>query len=516
MRISKSNYLIGRQCSRRLWLAKHGSDPEPQAESEDVWEMREVEGAAVERLVERLYDQPERIACRPDHEELQQVPSGPDGLAQRTRAALELRRPVFQAYLQTEHLLAVADILEPRGDAWYLWEVKASTSFAPIHDYDLAFQVEVARQNGLEIVGAGIWLLNKDYVRGAELDHSQLLTSVDRSEQVFDLCEVTRAEVERLLALLRAGSVPAAQPSARCKANRKAKLGDRPSSCGHLGEDAHCGKELPEHWTGRLPKLSAKKAQALADMGTSSIEALDLTSGDIEWTGTQGMMIEAVQTGQPFINRAALQLELAKLVWPITYVDFEFDPGMAVPRFPGTWPYARVPFQWSIHIQRAEGAELEQPEPFLWLETTDPRQPFLDSLLAALPESGSIVAHSKAAEWTVLVQLARAFGGEFAARVEVLGARLYDTLDLLQSGYYHPAQRGSYSIKRAAPALLGRGYEDLDIQDGMAAVVSWKKAIDPATDPKTRADLAASLREYCGRDTLLMYDIVEAVRGLVG
>jgi len=511
MRISKSNYLIGRQCSRRLWLAKR--DIEPVIESEDIWEMRELESAAVERLVESLFINPVRIAVYPDKQSDEALPDA-DVLADRTREALLQGRPVFQAYLQTEKLLAIVDILEPQNGAWYLWEVKASTSVVPMHDHDLAFQVEVATQTGLDVAGAGVRLVNKDYVRGVDLEPTRLLQSVDRTTEVFKLAGDTQTEISRQLDVIRSSSIPSATPSPRCRANRKAKAGDRPSDCGHLGDSGHCGKTLPKNWNGRLPNLSGKKAKTLTEFENPSIEALDLDDEEIAWTELQRRMIQAVQSGKPFVDPEALRVELDKLEWPIAYIDFEFDPGMAVPRFAGTWPYARVPFQWSMHIQRCAGAELEQPDPFIWLESTDPRQPFLDALLGALPESGSIVVHSKTAELTVLRELGRSLGGDYTTHIEAIETRLFDTIDLLKAGYYHPDQQGSYSIKKVGPALVGRGYKDLEIHDGMAAVVSWKKAIDPATEPRVKAELERELLEYCGRDTTLLHDVVESLRDL--
>ena len=89
------------------------------------------------------------------------------------------------------------------------------------------------------------------------------------------------------------------------------------------------------------------------------------------------------------------------------------------------------------------------------------------------------------------------------------------TSELLEAGNYHPDQRGSYSIKRVAPLLCGRGYEDLAVSDGMAAVIAWRRGCSVAMNKtdleQTRADLLA----YCGRDTELMHLIVEAVRSLV-
>ncbi len=511
MWLTKSKYLIGRQCSLRLWLTKQG--PEPSSESEDVWEMRECEGAAVEAQVTTLYENPIRIAVCPEDDMGDEFPADPLILAANTEAALQTKRVILQAFLQVENLLAVVDILEPRDDGWFLWEVKASTKISPLHDYDLAFQVAVARKMGLKIVGAGVWLLNKDYVRGNHLVASELVMQVDRTAEVESIAATTATEIDNHSKILQQDEAPSATPSNHCKGNRDASTANRPSDCGHLSATlGHCGVSLPEHWVRRLPRLSPPKHAMLTQLKLLSIEDLDAEDPSWKWTPAQFRMIKSVQSAVATIDSGALNESLAKLVWPVAYIDFEFDPGMAIPRFEGTQPYSRIPFQWSMHIQQHDGADLQEVSPFLWLDSSDPRQPFLDSLLAAIPPSGSIVAHSKAAEITVLRQLGESLGPEYKARTDALEPRFFDTIDLLQSGYYHPKQQGSYSIKKVAPALLGRGYEDLEIQDGMAAVVGWKKAIDPGTSPEDRERIRLELLRYCGRDTLLMHDVILAIR----
>ncbi|MEZ4495146.1 MAG: DUF2779 domain-containing protein [Dehalococcoidia bacterium] len=251
-------------------------------------------------------------------------------------------------------------------------------------------------------------------------------------------------------------------------------------------------------------------------MPEPSIELLNPEDDEVAWTDKQRRMIVAVQRGEAIIDADALHGELNKLRWPVAYADFEFDTTMAVPRYRASWPYEPIPFQWSMQIQREPGAELEEPLAFLHLEGGDPRQPFMDSFLAAVPEEGSIVAHHQAAELTVLRCAAAALGGTHSETVRYLARRFFDTERLLLAGYYHPAQQGSYSIKKVAPALLGRGYEDLEIQDGMAAVVAWKRAISPDCQTEERAAIRDHLLAYCGRDTQLMHDIIDALRRLIG
>jgi hypothetical protein len=257
--------------------------------------------------------------------------------------------------------------------------------------------------------------------------------------------------------------------------------------------------------------LQGRKATAVFSMADQAIESLNPRDPGLDWTADQVRCIEAVQLGGPVVRLQGLRQKLDRLRWPIAYVDFEFDPGMAVPRFPGCRPYDVVPFQWSMLVQEAPNTDLVEREPFLHLDSTDPRRLFAESLLAAVPSEGSIVAHSARAERRVVNEVADRLGGELALRLRALDTRFFDTEELAHAGYYHATQQGSYSIKKLAPALLGTGYEDLAIQDGMAAVIAWRKACGKA-DPAVRERLRSELLAYCGRDTRLMQEIVDGLR----
>lgn len=249
-------------------------------------------------------------------------------------------------------------------------------------------------------------------------------------------------------------------------------------------------------------------------MADPSIELLDpaeKVGKEYKWTTNQQRCIRAVKTGVPNVDVSAIRSELAQIRWPVAYIDFEFDAGMAVPRYPGCQPYDLMPFQWSMLVQGKSGGDLDEREAFLHLDGTDPRRPFAEMLLAALPPEGSIVAHHKDAEIRVINQLADRLGGQLAERLRALEGRFFDTETLARAGYCHADQKGSWSIKKLAPALLGSGYEDLAIQNGMAAVAAWRK-VCVEEDTVVRGRLRADLLAYCGRDTSLMHEIVEKLR----
>ncbi len=124
--------------------------------------------------------------------------------------------------------------------------------------------------------------------------------------------------------------------------------------------------------------------------------------------------------------------------------------------------------------------------------------------------------YSRSAEQTVLNELRAGLPPDRAAHVERLIGRLFDAKDVVEAGYYHPDQQGSYSLKKVAPVLVGKGYDDLAVRDGMAAVVEWKRASRHDCPPTDREGIRRGLLAYCGRDAELMHAILEALRGLPG
>ena len=85
-------------------------------------------------------------------------------------------------------------------------------------------------------------------------------------------------------------------------------------------------------------------------------------------------------------------------------MDFE-TVNPAIPRFAGMRPYDHLPFQWSVHVQRAPEAKLEHFE-FLATDGSDPRCEFITSVCEALGESGSIVVYNAGFESQRLAELA--------------------------------------------------------------------------------------------------------------
>jgi hypothetical protein len=96
----------------------------------------------------------------------------------------------------------------------------------------------------------------------------------------------------------------------------------------------------------------------------------------------------------------------------------------------------------------------------------------------------------------------------------VIAERFVDLLPVAQAHYYHRDQRGSWSIKKVLPTIApDLDYSDLEVGDGVAAQLAWLEARSAQCTPERRAQIAASLEDYCERDTRAMVILLRRMIG---
>ena len=90
--------------------------------------------------------------------------------------------------------------------------------------------------------------------------------------------------------------------------------------------------------------------------------------------------------------------------------------------------------------------------------------------------------------------------------------RIVDLADPFRAFYYYNnSQKGSYSIKKVLPAVTGKSYSELEINNGAdASMLYFYSHIRPKLDNK--AEIRANLYKYCGLDTEGMVWIIDALK----
>lgn len=102
---------------------------------------------------------------------------------------------------------------------------------------------------------------------------------------------------------------------------------------------------------------------------------------------------------------------------------------------------------------------------------------------------------------------------KFSPWLKVAEGRVIDLLGPFRAfDYYHPEQNGSASMKAVLPALTGKGYDGLAIQEGSTASNEFLRVTFGDVAAEERGRVREQLEEYCGRDTEGMVWIMDALR----
>lgn len=321
----------------------------------------------------------------------------------------------------------------------------------------------------------------------------------------------------------------------------------------------------------------------LADVPLGSLSSQGEADG-LSRGRRQAMQVTGRWPGRPdfFIDVPRMRKEMDTWVFPLHFIDFE-TARVAIPFFAGQRPYANIAFQFSHHVVEDDG-RVEHRSQFL--STTPGRKPnydFVRALKVALGREGTAFMWSPheattlnaileelerdpAPPWdaTELVTFIRTLVAPGGSRV------LVDLCRLAKNAFFHPATKGSSSIKKMLPAVmqsseyLKRKYsqpiygakggipslnfldhawwresggsvmdpyrllppvftdlpremvdvlendDDLEIAQGGAAAAAYTRLQFENIEPLERGAMEVALLRYCELDTLAMVIVYEA------
>lgn len=474
--LSKSRVLSAMQCPKRLWL--EANRPELRQVSPEL-ERRFRQGNRLNEVVHGLYPGGHLIGP--------EVPLGEALKLTRRQLARHPEQPLFEATFSSRRVLVRADVFRQVDGAWHLTEVKSSTRVKPYHLADCAVQAWVIGAAGYPVERVTLAHVDTGFTYPGDGDYRGLLREVDLTGKVQALLGEVPGWVARGLDAL-AGEEPAVGVGPHCT---------DPFPCPFL---AYCSPEPAEYPLSILPG-GGRVVEALLAEGIEDVR--DIPPGRLA-RPLQVRVHEATLSGQPYLADE-LTATLRALPYPRYYLDFE-SIQFAVPVWAGTRPYEQLPFQWSCQVE--EGPNALHEVAFLDISGAPPMRGCAERLIETLGRTGPILTYSPF-ERTVIRRLAARFP-DLADPLLALTPRIVDLLPLVKAHYYHPAMKGSFSIKAVLPAVAPqRSHAALgEVSDGTAAQAAFEEAIDPATDPARRGQLERALRDYCALDTLAMVALV--------
>jgi len=485
--LSKSRYLSGLQCPKRLWTEVRVPEllPPLSLATRALFD----QGHEVGELAKRLF--PGGIEISPDSRQWSVV-------VEATVRALAQRCPLYEAGFRSEGGACRVDILVPVAeDHWDLYEVKSSTGVKEVHLQDVALQAEVVEGAGLKIRDCYLVHIDNTYVRQGAIDPSGLFNQERVTDEVGHRRELVAARLAAFHEVVGRDSRPEVAIGPHCHDPYDCPL------------ESECWAFLPPT---NVFDLVNGRQRAFEWLEQGIIELAEIPT-DEKLSDKQSIQLAAVRSGEPWVDREALSSFLSDLRHPISYFDLEsFAP--AVPLFDGSRPYQQIPFLFSIHRVEAVGERARHFSYHLAEPGMDPRPDFLRAVKSALGEDGTIVAYNAGFERRVLKEAAEAVP-EFMSWSLELEQRFVDLLNPFRSfAYHHPDQLGSASLKVVLPAVTGMSYADLEIAEGETASREYLRVMSGNVDPIERIRVLRDLEDYCALDTLGMVAIVDHLEQL--
>lgn len=479
--LSKSKITSFAQCPKRLWLQTHRAEL---AELDAGAETRFAAGHEVGDAACSLCPGGIMIEAEPDLA----------AALQRTQELISAsaHSPLFEATFAHDGVLVRVDIMEPDGlGGWHVAEVKSSTSRKDYHVADLATQLWVLREAGVQVSSAAIRHLNSQFFLTEEGNYHGAFVDTPSLEDAKPLALKRPKLVAEIRSVL-ASEEPARDPGDHCH---------DPFPCEFV---AYCSRdqETARYPVSLLPRTGRQLAAKWAEHGIVELE--DVPPGSFT-NAVHARIHEATLSGVPYHDVDGARRVIGDWAYPRTYLDFETI-AFALPRWLGTKPWEQVPFQFSAHIEDREG-QITHRE-FLSLDGKDPRRSCAEALVAQVPQEGTVIAYNAAFERTCILRLAERFS-DLAENLKEIAARIVDLLPVTREHWYHRDQGGSWSIKAVLPTISNSGdYAALDVADGSAAQLAYLEAIAPVTTEARVAEIAQSLRSYCAKDTFAMVEVV--------
>lgn len=494
MKLSKTNYLIYRDCGKNAWVKIHKPDIYKKYPLSAFEEGIIETGNEVDALARNLF--PDGIAVNDRYD------------FEFTKELIKEKRPViYQPVFETEKYQIACDIMvwNRITEKYDLYEVKASnngedkTAKDKLYAQDIGFQYVVLKDSGVPIGDLYLTRLNAEYVRSGDLDLNQLFTKENFTERVLEKEDLIREEMRIAYDYL----AQEEEPKGHCQCITKGRNG-------HCTTFDYSNPNIPKYSVHDISRigLSKRKLEDLIDSGI--LDILDVPE-DMKLSDKQLNQINVARSKIDIIDEGEIKNFLDTIEYPIAFFDYETFPS-ALPRFSGYSPYNQIPFQFSVHILDSPDGELRHEE-FIYTENKNPDIYIIEALQKLIPDKGSVIVWYKSFEMSRNKELAKR-NPKFENFLVNLNDRIVDLEDPFKNQLYvHHNFKGKTSIKYILPALVPElSYKELKIQEGGTASNTWNKiVIGEYFDEEVREQIK-NLLKYCELDTLAMVKIFEVLK----
>ena len=418
---------------------------------------------------------------------------------------------IYEGAFKYLNTLVRTDVLIRKKNGWELLEAKASTKLKPEHIPDITIQSFIVRecmkQFGHDLISIKLIHVNGGFILKKEGDYKDLINDENDITEEINAEEIPNY-IKDLMPLTNKNSPnPSIEMGDQCNKPYACDYQDRCKSLlrktdmtpftvlPYIGKDKKLIEFMKSEGTIDLQKVPSKFFKDRKDYAP----------------GYHKIIQEAHKKNEPWFSPNLKQI-FKKFTFPLYFMDFE-TVGQVVPTIIGTTPYYPLPFQWSVCKWESKDKEIDKGKYFLKFNDQDIERQFIESLLKALGEKGTIFAHNaKGTEIKTLERLKDKDNcKDLSDKIDNLINRVEDSCIIAKHNFYSPLMNGDWGIKSIIKAIPNDiSYEEEgNIAGGQDAQIAWFIYTDPKTSNEEKENQKKLLLNYCSKDTLAVYYLIK-------
>lgn len=490
--LSKSSYCDCVQCEKIFWLNEFKPHSSVIENNESIFE----KGREVGELAKGLFGDYEDIPLDGDFNlRLQET----DRLLQ------DKPNIITEASFSWNNNFCSVDILKNDMDGVEIYEVKSSTEVKDIYIDDASYQYFVLSNLGLNVKKVAIVYINNEYIRENKLEMEKLFNIEDITSMAKEKQDEIRNNIDSINNFMKThdrDNEPDKQIGMHCF---------KPYPCSFW---QYCTKDLQKpnvfDISGMQNRTKFKKYYegkiTFEDLENENINPKYLEQIDFELNDRKAK-----------IKKEAIEDVINSLKYPLYFIDYETCQ-YAIPKYEKTKAYQQIPFQYSLHIIKEEGAPLEHKEYLAKVDDENLIRTFAESMINDMDKEGSVIVYNKAFEATRNKEIGEMYP-DLKPEMEKINGNMVDLMIPFRNrDYYTKEMKGSFSIKYVLPALYPDDpeldYSQLSlIHKGDEASNAFLSLKDKSQ--KEQEQIRKALLEYCKLDTYAMVKIWEKFKTIL-
>jgi hypothetical protein len=481
--LTKTKITSGLQCEKRLWFDFH----DPMRKDNFLFHLGNRFGEVVRKYYGKGVDLSNNIF------------NTDEALSDTSKAINDEKVNVIYegAFLYSDTLVR-ADVLLRKNGGWELLEAKSSTKLKDEHIDDIAIQSYIIKSSGIKINSVKLIHIDNEFTYEGDGNYDDLIEEEDITNDILFKEKTIQSYIDQFKPIAEKNYI-----------NPQVEIGEhciKPYKCIYLARCNNLITPTKKTLISILPRVGKKLEKEYKSRGIIYLEDIP----PVELNESQRIIQRAHKDNKPYINPEIDKI-LKGFKWPFYFMDFETI-NQGVPIIKGTQAYYALPFQWSVHKWDTQNDKISEGMSFLDFSDQNIERKFIESLLDAVGNKGTVFAHNASTEINVIKKLKdKDSCKDLSKKIDSLIARVVDTLSIVKNNFYAPVMSGDYDLKKIIKAIPSDiSYEEKDnIAGGNEAQLAWFIYTDPKTSNDDKEKQIKLLKAYCAKDTLAIYYLVK-------